>query len=383
MIMKQLLGIFAMTALTLTSCSPKVSTTLVEGSETGFSLDFFQKAIQRADKDENITVSPYSAGVALSMLASGAEGSTLEELDQALNHCRFINDDLGSNDSVTICSANALWINKLYPPKRTYVDALKKDFDALSQALDFSSPSALDAINSWCSENTNGRIPKALDELDADMVAVLSNALYFKGLWHYPFNPDLTRKDAFKGSKKTSYVDFMELKQKLQYADIQGNQIVRLPYASGRYAMTILLPGASVDADSFIKYISEENYDELLSSMIEQDVVLRLPKFKVENSLRLNSVLRDMGVNKVFTRSAELGRMTDADVMVSDVNQKTFVEINEQGAEAAAVTTIAVKLTAVRPMEQTFHMTVDRPFYYMISDIDNGRILFIGRIMNL
>ena len=117
--------------------------------------------------------------------------------------------------------------------------------------------------------------------------------------------------------------------------------------------------------------------------MIEQEVVVRIPKFKVENTLRLNSVLQDMGVDKVFTRSAELGGMTDADVMVSDVNQKTFVEINEQGAEAAAVTTIAVKLTAVRPMEQTFHMTVDRPFYYMISDIDNGRILFIGRIMNL
>ena len=158
---------------------------------------------------------------------------------------------------------------------------------------------------------------------------------------------------------------------------------MRLPYASGRYAMTILLPDASVDADNFIKYISEENFNELLSSMIEQEVVVRIPKFKVENTLRLNSVLQDMGVNKVFTRSAELGGMTDADVMVSDVNQKTFVEINEQGAEAAAVTTIAVRLTAARPMEQTFHMTVDRPFYYMISDIDNGRILFIGRIMNL
>ena len=175
----------------------------------------------------------------------------------------------------------------------------------------------------------------------------------------------------------------MEQKQKFEYASFEGNQVVRLPYAEGRYAMTILLPSADIKMSEVTEYITEEGYNQLLSQLRTEDVVVRIPKFKVEKSLLLNSVLQNMGASKVFTRSAELGGITDADVLVSEVNQKTFVEINEKGAEAAAVTTIGVRLTAIRPVEPVYYMTIDRPFFYLISDIENGNILFAGRIMNL
>ncbi|MCI7514238.1 MAG: serpin family protein [Bacteroidales bacterium] len=372
-----------MTMLIFSSCSHKPSTDSEEGSRTGFSMNFFRNVLEISAKDENVSISPYSAGVALSMLASGAEGETLAELESALNHCRFVREDLGSNDSVIISSANALWMNRNFPAKKTYVKLLSDDFDSYSASLDFSSPGTLDKINQWCSDNTHGRIPKALDELDADMVAVLTNALYFKGLWYYPFNKELTRKDDFHGSLKTSKVEFMEQKQKFEYASFEGNQVVRLPYAEGRYAMTILLPSADIKMSEVTEYITEEGYNQLLSQLRTEDVVVKIPKFKVEKSLLLNSVLQNMGASKVFTRSAELGGITDADVLVSEVNQKTFVEINEKGAEAAAVTTIGVRLTAIRPVEPVYYMTIDRPFFYLISDVENGNILFAGRIMNL
>lgn len=370
-------------ALLFSSCSQKPSTAVSEGSQTGFSMMFFQKVLENSDKDENVTVSPYSAGVALSMLASGAEGTTLEELETALNRCRFVSEDLASNDSVIVCSSNALWMNRHFPAKKSYVSLLEKDYDAHCQSLDFSSGDALKTINRWCSDNTRGRIPQALDEVDADMVAVLTNALYFKGLWQYPFSEELTRKDVFHGSRKDSRVDFMEQKHKFEYASVDGNQVIRLPYAKGKYAMTILLPSSQINPSSVTEYVTEDGLNQLLNVLSYKEVVLRMPKFKVEKSLLLNSVLQKMGVRRAFTHEAELGGITDADVLVSEVNQKTFVDVNEKGAEAAAITSIGVKLTAIRPAELPCVMTVDRPFFYMISDVENGRILFAGRIMNL
>ena len=147
--------------------------------------------------------------------------------------------------------------------------------------------------------------------------------------------------------------------------------------------MLVFLPAQDVSPDSVLPYLNEDAYKEALSSMQKKEVILRFPKFKIETTTMLNGVLAAMGAKKVFTPSAELGGISDGRIAVDEVKQKCFVEVNEEGSEAAAVTSIGVRLTSVRVEPLPVRMTVDRPFLFAITDMETDSILFVGRIMNL
>lgn len=366
----------------LCSCNPKsIQAETTEGSEVGYSLSLFSNLLSVQPSTDNVTVSPYSAGVALSMLAEGAEGKSLEELDKALNGCRLQAEPLSSNDSVIVKSANSLWTNKNYPVRKSYVEILDEKYDAVASSLDFSSSSSVGRINAWARENTAGKIDNVVEELGPDMVAVLANAVYFKGAWQTPFKSRDTRIRTFYGASGESQVSFMTGTNVYEYAEYQGNQMIRIPYCGGQYAMTVLLPSKGADLSRFEGLICESFLDKALAALEPVRVRLHLPKFKVEGELSLVPVLEKMGVNEVFTSKASLGGIADGPLSVSEVNQKTFVNVDERGSEAAAVTTIGIRLTAMPPQDFDVKvMDVNRPFYYMISDVESGRILFIGRI---
>ena len=150
-----------------------------QGSKTGFALSFFKSANAITEKGENVVVSPYSAGVALSMLAEGSEGETRVEFDNALNGCIFKAEDLGNNDTLIVKSANSVWVDDNFSIRNSYVNLLQKDFDAFITSLSFADPATVKAINNWCAENTNGKITEIMDRLEPGMVMVLANALYF------------------------------------------------------------------------------------------------------------------------------------------------------------------------------------------------------------
>lgn len=368
---------------TLAACSPKVTQTEADpGSELGFSLDLFRNAVVQAEADEDVVVSPYSAGVALSMLMEGAEGETRAELDNALNGCTFRPTDLGDNDTVIVKSANSLWLDDDFAVRNEYVNHLSKNYDALATTLSFADPATVHAINDWCSEHTEGMIKGIVSKLTPDMTMILANALYFKAPWESPFRAELTSERVFHGSKGDSQVPFMSQQINCMYAAYEGNQFISLPYEGGRYAMYVLLPSEELGADGVLPYVTEYGLKELQGVLKRAKVNLRLPKFKVETGLSLINTLKHMGVKTAFTSAADLSGIARGPLTVSEVMQKSVVEVDERGSEAAAVTAIGISLTSAR-VEPVPVMTVDRPFYFMIADIDGGRVLFAGRIMNL
>lgn len=366
------------------ACGPKYVEP-AEGSETGFALSFFRSVNEIVEYDKNYVISPYSAGVALSMLAEGAEGQTRVEFDDALNNCMFRAIDLGGNDTVVVKSANSLWLDDNFSVRNRYVGLLQKDFDAFVDVLPFSDPATVKAINNWCSENTNGKIDNIIDKLRPDMVMVLANALYFNAPWVKAFAPEATKEAVFHGLAGDTKVQMMNTKSTFRYAEYMGCQMVELPYEGGRYAMYVVLPPRNWDANSIIPHIGESAYDAAMNMLSDREVVLRMPKVKLETSLILNEAIQKMGVKSAFTSAADFKGISAMGPLVLDqVKQKCYIDIAEKGTEAAAVTVAQIRLTAARPGAQTAAvMTVDRPYLFFIADHETSNILFAGKVVNL
>lgn len=382
--MKNVFITAALAAAALVSCGPKYAEpTSTPGSEIAYSMSFIRHVAANVDKNENIVISPYSAGVALSMLAEGAEGQTKEEFNKALNDCLFKAEELGGNDTVIVNSVNSLWVDDNFSIRNRYLFLLDKDYDALATTLNFGDPSTVQAINNWCSEHTNGKIKDIIDRLGAGDVMVLANALYFNAPWLNPFDSNLTTKADFNGSKGQTKVDMMTRKGYMNYAEFQGCQLVELPYEGGRYSMYVILPAEGMDINEAVGYLSEDLYNEAMKALEPKEVVLRMPKAKVETSLLLNETLQSMGIKSAFTSAADFKGISEMGPLVLDqVKQKCYVEISETGTEAAAVTVAQIRLTSARPSSYVT-MNVNRPYIFFIVDTQNSNVMFAGRVMNL
>lgn len=357
----------------------------VEASQTGVSLSFFNHVNAVSVADENVVTSPYSAAVCLSMLAEGAGGETRAEFDSALGGIMFKAEDLGSNDTVVVKSANSIWIDDNFSIRNSYVNLLQKDFDAFITTQRFSDPATVKAINNWCLEHTEGKIGDMIDRLSPGMVMVLVNALYFNAPWADAFDPELTSEDVFYGKSKSGKVAMMHRTGQYNYAQVSGAQIIQLPYEGGRYSMYVALPPDGADLDKLIPHITEGAFNSALEMMSPKRVKLSLPKFKVETFMLLNKALQNMGIRTAFTPAADFRGIAEMGPLVLDqVKQKCYVEVAEKGTEAAAVTVAQIRLTSVRVNpEDMAVMTVDRPFVFMIADGYTGNILFAGKIVNL
>ena len=355
-----------------------------EGSKTGYALSFFKEVNKVSDPAENIVASPYSAGVALSMLMEGAQGETKVELDNALNGCVFSGQKLDGGDSVVVKSANSVWVDDNFSVRNHYVNLLQKDYDALVECLRFSDPATVRAINNWCSENTNGKIDKIIDDLKPGDVMVLINALYFNAPWEEKFDPSQTSKVVFNGKSGDKEVDMMYRKGRYNYAEYQGCQMIELPYLGSTYSMFVVLPPEGMDIGSLVPYVNEKIYEEAMGMLEPVEVRFRMPKVKMETEMLLNDVLMNMGVKSAFTGAADFRGISESGPLsVSQVKQKCYIDIAESGTEAAAVTSVMVRLTAVRPEYDVKTMTVDRPYVFFIADKESSDILFAGKIVNL
>ena len=382
--MKNVFIAAALTAAALVSCGPKYTAPeSTPGSEIAYSMSFIRNVAANTDKNENLVISPYSAGVALSMLAEGAEGQTKEEFNTALNNCIFKAENLGGNDTIIVNSVNSLWVDDNFSIRNRYLSLLEKDFDALATVLNFSDPSTVQAINNWCSEHTNGKIKDIIDRLGPNSVMVLANALYFNAPWLNPFEKNLTAKSTFHGASSTSEVNMMLRRGYMNYAEYQGCQLVELPYEGGRYSMFVLLPAAGIDVNDIIGYLNEDLYNEAMKSLAPKEVLLKMPKAKLETSLLLNQTLGSMGIKSAFTSAADFKGIAEMGPLVLDqVKQKCYVDISESGTEAAAVTVAQVRMTSARP-SSFVTMTVNRPYLFFIVDTQNSNVMFAGRVMNL
>ena len=380
-VMKRLILAILAIASMLTSCASPQYEKPTEGSQKGFALSFFKNIVATSDPSENILVSPYSAGVALSMVAEGAEGQTRTEFDEALNGSLFKAVDLGNNDTVTVKSANSVWITDNFSVRNRFVGLLEKDFGADVVNLNFADPATVKAINNWCSENTEGKITEIVDRLSPSMVMMLINALYFNAPWADAFLESNTHDGVFHTASGDIQVPMMAKTDRMNYAEYQGAQMVELPYEGERYAMYVVLPPKGLSLDKMISYVNENLYEQAMSMMTAQKVRLTLPKLKLETEMVLNKTLQHMGVKTAFTSAANFKGIAEMGPLVLDqVKQKCYIDVSEKGTEAAAVTSVGVRLTSARP-ETLVTMNVDRPYVFFIADRTNGNILFAGRVV--
>jgi serpin B len=384
-----------------TALKPREDILLTRAEEavvTGNNVFAFNLLLQVAGEtpDDNLLLSPLSLSLALAMLNNGANGLTQEEIQTALGYgdvtrdevngyFRKITDALQELDTyVRFESANSIWIAEGLPVldafkevNRTYFDADVLDFDLFDPA------GTVKRINDWCSEKTQGLIPELLDSPDEAVVMYLLNALYFKGNWTFPFDESLTEKAPFYNlNGATASLPTMQQTATLQYAGTETFELVELPYGNAAFDMTLLLPAADVSVDAILEKLDAEAWDNALSKLRQASVDIRLPRFKVEYSRKLNEDLKTLGMTSMFGESADFSLISPIDLFVSKVLQKTALEVNEEGAEGAAATVIEMKEMLAEPI-QPHVMAFNRPFIYFIKEKSTGSIVFAGIIQNL
>ena len=335
----------------------------------------------------NVFISPPSIALALSMTYNGARGETKLAMARALG----IEDmplhevNLASKTALSLLQdpdpraqldiANSIWANEEVEFKEKFLSDNEEFFDAHVEVLEFDDE-ALKAINNWVSKNTGDKIPKILEAIEPDQIMFLINAIYFEGEWSEPFNPKLTEEREFilrNGSKKMHPMMAMDGERTFDYLETKEFQAVRLPYGeTGRLGMYIFLPQ---DLDGFIQELTPDNWNRWRSEFKERELKVAMPKLRLEYSKRLNDVLSSLGMGVAFTPAADFGALTDETAWIDFVDHKTFLEVDEKGTKAAAVTVVAVERSS-----GGLRMVVDRPFFLAIEDSHSDGILFMGLI---
>jgi len=357
-----------------------------------FSVDFYQKISE--NKQDNIFFSPYSIFVALSMAYEGAQGNTAEQMYNILHFLQNDSETQGSFGRIynllnqkqigyTINTANAFWIQQNYPFLPEYINLLQNYYMAEANELDFSkNVEAAGIINAWIENQTNGKIKDMIDSgaLSEYTRLVLTNAIYFKGLWENPFDPKYTyNTDFIVNSSNTIKVDMMSLADcTFNYTETNEMQILKLPYKGSDLSMLIILPKEN-NVSLVESALNTANIQDWNSSLQEMKINIDIPKFKFNTEYNLNTILIKMGMIDAFSETdVDFSGMDGTkSLFISDVLHKAFVEVNEEGTEAAAATSVIVTTSAFNP---TFN--ADHPFVFLIQHEKTGAILFIGKIMN-
>ncbi len=362
----------------------------VTSAYTEFGLDLFARL--RADApQENLFVSPTSAALALTMTYNGASGETRDAMARALrieglepahvsqNASEWMAALTDTGDPRTELSiANSIWSRQGFPFHASFLEENRTAFDAEIRELPFDA-AAVAQINDWVRRETKGKIDGIVDELSGDLVMVLINALYFKGEWQYRFDPENTRPRPFTRFDGTTVeTPMMSQRVTLPYRHFEGVQMVALPYGDGRFSMVLALPGPDQSLDDFYASLDVERWGSWLSELRETDLDLVLPRFSIESDLSLNDPLSDLGMGIAFDRgAADFSRMSPEQLFISFVRQKTFVEVDEVGTEAAAATSVGMTVTSF-PGRPLVHF--DRPFFFAIHDGATETILFMGQL---
>lgn len=367
-------------------------------STNDFGFKLFRNVVDYDEPDKNIFISPLSVSFALGMTYNGAAEDTREAMATTLEYAdltieqinqsyRNIIDILtGLDPYVAMQIANSIWYRTGLPVEPTFIEVNQTYFDAAVREMDFSAIWAADTINHWVYENTNGKIEKVLDPpISQEIVMFLINAVYFKGGWTLPFDVSSTTDlPFFFPDGTTEDRPFMLTDTNFYYLENDLFQAIDLPYGDEQFSMTVLLPHYSIAVDNLLAEFTAENWSAWIGQFSEENVELSLPRFKFRYDIKLNDILMAMGMGVAFDPfGANFGNMADLsqlggnNLYISYVKHNSFVQVDEEGTEAAAVTVVGVGITSM-PVDPV--MAVNRPFLFVIHERGTGSVLFVGKV---
>jgi serine protease inhibitor len=349
---------------------------------------------------DNTVLSPYSAYSALSMTANGAHGKTREDMANTLGfkadaiesvnrrNLKVMTALQNQSDAVKLEIANAIFADNNFPFKASFKATCHEFYSAEAQSLDFKTAQALETINNWCKEKTHGKIEKIITKLTPAEKLVLLNTVYFKAKWATPFKKEATRQEPFLMGLKNPLkrdVDTMHCLQDFPYLKQANFQAIAMPYKGLKQSLYVFLPEPNSDVKTMLAGFSQANWETWLKSFSKNKIELSLPKVKVEFSSDLSDTLKQIGMASAFKGSANFSEMIEPPktACISKVVQKTFLDIDEEGTEAAAATAVIMEARAMMMPPQTrIPFKVDRPFVIALVDNDSQEILFLGTISN-
>jgi serpin B len=355
-----------------------------------FSFNFLEQVNKASDGD--FIISPLSMQFLLGMVVNGAKGNTADQIFNVLGYgkdelpavnefCKAMMAQLPSLDrKTTLKIANAFVANNTCPILDTYTANITNYYSAYVQNLDFSnSQAATDAINGWCSKNTNGLIPKVLDEVTPDMLAYALNALYFKSQWAEQFKKNHTSEENFTPEGASARkVNMMKQSADHGYTENDIFQAVSLKYGNGAYSMVVLLPKAGHKTAEIAKYLKTNDWGKFCSSMYKTKVETWIPKFETKFHIKLNDILSDMGMSDAFISGmADFSALSPVTSHLSFVQQDAIIKVDEEGTEAAAVSVAGWQKNAAMPEGPSF--IADHTFLYLITEASTGAVLFAGK----
>lgn len=363
-----------------------------------FAGRLYQETVKQSKPGENQLLSPYSVAAVLSMAYNGAGGQTGEEIARVLGYPETdkervseANDALRkatvqSKGSAKLLIANSQWVNRGYAFDSAYAEAARAFYDAQLQTLDFSRQTAVQTINKWVSKKTFGKIPKLLSEIEKNTASILINTVYFNSPWATPFNPAYTKEQPFfQEDGSTVQVQMMNQGGSFLYAKTDEVEAVQLPYEGGQLAMNLYLPGEKTgNVVKLAAWLYEEDGTGKTGGSLElRTGTVAMPSFKLERDMRLEGILKNLGLQAGFDpQKADfkpMFRQSPANGYMSQVLQKSYIEVTEQGTEAAAATAVTIAGTSARiTPQEPFQWTADRPFLFTITDNRSGLILFMG-----
>jgi len=395
-----LLAVLALAACTSSIPSLEANdngdTRTVAQGNTAFALDLYGKL---KDAEGNLFFSPYSISTALAMTYAGARGDTEKQMAEVLHftldqkglHPAFSHLEAQLNaaqgkEGIELNVANSLWAQKDYIFLGEFLDLTKKYYGTVLSLLDFKKAceAARKKINAWVEEKTKNKIkdlikPGVLDSLTR---LVLTNAIYFKGNWESQFKKSKTEESPFwLAPGKSINVPMMNQKQNFNYMENDSLQMLELPYVGNDLSMIVLLPKNLDGLVQLESTLSVKNLTTWMDLLREREILVFLPKFKMSSQFSLDKMLASMGMHDAFTGKADFSGMTGKkDLYISAVIHKAFVDVNEEGTEAAAATAVAMRLLSMPAPPPVFK--ADHPFIFLIRHNPSESILFLGRVVD-
>jgi serpin B len=367
------------------------------GSKTGNSQFAFSLYKEIGKTPGNQFISPYSISTAMAMTYAGAKGETRDEMSQVLG----LSPEQGKVDSdfrnlnyalfkkskdIEVKTSNALWMQENFTFREDYKKIITENYSGALNTADFKNDknreAAIVKINGWVNGETNGKIidlipPGSLSSLTR---LVLVNAIYFKGNWQNKFSENNTADGIFySDGQKQVTIPFMHGEFDVRYLELDDLKGVELPYVDNKYNMLILLPKKNDGLASLESQLTYDNYQQWISMMMKEEVTISLPKFTLTESYNLENTLQSMGMTQAFSDQADFSGITGKpDLKISKVLHKAFIEVNEEGTEAAAATGVVMVEKSARHEKLSF--TADHPFIFFIRENTTGTILFMGRV---